>query len=58
MDPPYKEKNLSKILTNLVSERLNNNGIIISDNVQDQLPSSFKIIEDKIYGISRVFFGS
>jgi 16S rRNA (guanine966-N2)-methyltransferase len=62
MDPPYKEKNLSKILTNVIDAKiLNNNGIIIvhrHKKEQDQLPSSFKIIEDKIYGISRVFFGS
>ena len=61
MDPPYKEKNLSKILDNIIDAKiLNNNGIIIihrHKKESDQFPSQLKIIEDKTYGISRVFFG-
>jgi len=53
MDPPYKEKNLSKIIKD--------NGIIIihrHKKDKDEFPKVFKIIEEKTYGISRVFFGS
>jgi len=61
MDPPYKEKDLSKVITNIINAKiLNKNGIIIihrHKKEKDKFPSKFKIIEEKTYGISRVFFG-
>ena len=53
MDHPYKEKNLSKIIKD--------NGIIIihrHKKDKDEFPKVFRLIEEKTYGISRVFFGS
>ena len=62
MDPPYKEKNVSKILRSIIGAKiLNDNGIIIihrHKKDKDELPNEFRIIEEKTYGISRVFFGS
>jgi len=62
MDPPYKEKKLSKILTNIIDNQiLNNNGIIIihrHKKERDEFPNKFRIIEEKVYGISKLFFGS
>tara|TARA_B110000037_G_C17016821_1_gene463638 strand:+ start:102 stop:665 length:564 start_codon:yes stop_codon:yes gene_type:complete len=62
MDPPYKEKNLSKILDDIINTKLlNDNGIIIihrHKKEEDIFPDDFKIIEEKTYGISRVLFGS
>ena len=62
MDPPYKEKNLLPLLTKInKSNILNKNGIIIihrhkSEN--DELPSKFTIVEQKVYGISKIIFGN
>ncbi|MDA9769014.1 16S rRNA (guanine(966)-N(2))-methyltransferase RsmD [Candidatus Pelagibacter sp.] len=62
MDPPYKEKNLLPLLTEINrSNILNKNGIIIihrhkSEN--DELPSKFNIVEQKVYGISKIIFGN
>jgi 16S rRNA (guanine966-N2)-methyltransferase len=61
MDPPYKEKNIYKILINIITSKiLNNNGIIIlhrHKKDKDEFPEKFRVIEEKKYGISRVFFG-
>ena len=60
LDPPYKFKNLSIILKNLMDYKiLNKNGIIIlhrHKNQKDIFPNNFNIIEEKIYGISKVLF--
>ena len=60
LDPPYKEKNLKKILDNIFSEKLlNDNGVIIihrHKNENDQFSENLKIIEEKKYGISKIIF--
>ena len=60
LDPPYKEKNLKKILDNISSEKLmKDNGVIIihrHKNEKDQLSENLKIIEEKKYGISKIIF--
>ena len=62
MDPPYKEKNLSKIIKDIFEAKIiKDNGIIIihrHKKDKDEFPKVFRIIEEKTYGISRVFFGS
>ena len=62
MDPPYKEKNVFIILRNIINAKiLDDNGVIIihrHKKERDVLPDEFRIIEEKTYGISRVFFGS
>ena len=61
MDPPYKERNVFIILKNIISAKiLSDSGIIIihrHKKEMDELPDEFRIIEEKTYGISRVFFG-
>ena len=60
LDPPYKDKNLENLLNEIkVQKILNKNGIIIlhrRKNETDPLPPSFQIIEEKIYGISKIIF--
>ena len=60
LDPPYKDKNLTNLLMNIRSaECLNKNGIIIihrHKNEKDMLTENFKIIEQKIYGLSKIIF--
>ena len=62
MDPPYKEKSLFKVIVDVMDSKiLKNNGIIIihrHKKEEDKFPDKFRIIEEKTYGISRVFFGS
>ena len=60
LDPPYKDKNLENLLNEIKSQKvLNKNGMIIlhrHKNDTDSLPSSFQIIEKKVYGISKIIF--
>ncbi len=60
IDPPYKDKNLIKILSNIrKSKILKNNGIIIihrHKNEKDLFPSDYNIIDEKKYGISKIIF--
>ena len=60
LDPPYKDKNLEKILLKIKSTKvLKNKGVIIihkHKKDQNKLPITFKIIEEKTYGISKILF--
>jgi len=62
IDPPYKEKNLSLLLSKVIkSDILNKNGIIIihrHKKEKDDYPNEFNIIDEKIYGISKIIFGN
>ena len=62
LDPPYKENKLFEILENIFhSNLINDEGIIIihrHKKVVDELPARFKIIEEKVYGISKIIFGT
>ena len=62
MDPPYKDNNLPSILNNIIKfKMLNNDGIIVIHRhrrQEDKFPPDFFIIEEKIYGISKVIFGN
>ena len=61
LDPPYKENNLDKLLTLILNIKLiKNDGMIIIHRYKkkkDKFPDSFKIIEEKVYGISKIIFG-
>ena len=60
LDPPYKDKNLTNLLMNIHSaECLNKDGIIIihrHKNEKDMLTENFTVIEQKIYGLSKIIF--
>ena len=60
LDPPYKDKNLEKILNKIKDEKiLDRDGIIVihrHKNEQDKLPKNFNTIEKKKYGISKILF--
>ena len=61
MDPPYKEKNLSKLIKKISQSKiLNENGIIVihrHKNEKEDFDDFFKILEEKNYGISKLIFG-
>jgi len=60
LDPPYKDRNLKNLLQDVKDNKiLNKNGIIIlhrHKNEQDNFPSCYELIEQKIYGISKIIF--
>ena len=60
LDPPYKNKNLDKVLIDINEQKiLTKNGIIIihrHKNEQDAFPKNFEIIDEKKYGISKIIF--
>ena len=60
LDPPYKDKNLEILLKNIQDKfLLKRNGIIVlhrHKDTKDNIPTGFKILEEKKYGISRVIF--
>jgi len=61
MDPPYKEKKLSKLLDTIIKLKLlKDNGVIIihrHKKEEDIFPNEFNIIIEKSYGISKIIFG-
>ena len=61
MDPPYKEKKLSSLLTYIVNlNLLKKNGIIIIHRHKKEneiYPEELKIFKIKTYGISKIIFG-
>ncbi len=60
LDPPYKDKNLDRLLIEINNHKiLNKNGIIIlhrHKNEQDIIPKIFQIVDQKKYGISKITF--
>ena len=60
LDPPYRNKNLDKVLIDINEQKiLKKNGIIIvhrHKNEPDSLPKNFEIIDEKKYGISKIIF--
>ena len=62
LDPPYKDKNISELIDKIFKiNLLNKNGIIIthrSKNIKEKYSKNFRILEERIYGISKISFGN
>ena len=60
-DPPFKDTNIKKLIELIFNkDLLKKNGIIITHRNQmtkEQLPNFFKIVDERIYGISKITFG-
>ena len=60
LDPPYRDKDLKNLFIEIQKNKiLNKNGIIIlhrHKNDFDYIPLDFNLIEEKIYGISKIIF--
>ena len=60
LDPPFKEKKISKIFNYIQkSEILNNDGVIIlhrHKNEKEIFSNKFEKIEEKTYGLSKIMF--
>lgn len=62
LDPPYKERNLTNLIALLIDYKiLATEGIMIihrNNKQEDVFPDTFRIIEQKKYGLSKIIFGS
>ena len=60
-DPPFKDINIEKLINLIFNKNLmNKNGIIVlhrNKNTKEKLPNCFKIIDERIYGVSKIIFG-
>ena len=60
-DPPFKDTNIGKLIELICNNNLlNKNGIIIlhrNKTAKEKLPNYFKIVDERIYGISKIIFG-
>ena len=60
IDPPFKEKKLNYLIEKIYNLKLlKKNGLLIihrHKKEENQFPKEFKIIKEKIYGISKIIF--
>ena len=60
-DPPFKFQNIEKLIELIFNKNLlNKAGIIIlhrNKTAKEKFPDYFKVIEERIYGISKIVFG-
>ena len=62
IDPPYKEIKINEIIEKIIENNfIKNNGIIILHRHKKdiiEITKKFKILEKRIYGISKILFGN
>ena len=60
-DPPFKDTNVERLIELIFNRNLlNKNGIIILHRnkiTKEKLPNYFKIVDERVYGISKIIFG-
>ena len=61
-DPPFKDKNVEKLIELIFQKSLlEKKGILIlhrNKNTVDEMPNNFHKIDERIYGISKIIFGT
>ena len=60
-DPPFKDTNIEKLIELIFNKNLlDKNGIIIlhrNKTTKEKLPNYFKIVDERVYGRSKIIFG-
>ena len=60
-DPPFKDSNINDLVESIIAkDMLKKNGIIIlhmHKNNREKLTSRFKVIDKRVYGLSKITFG-
>ena len=60
-DPPFKDSNIKNLIELIYnSSLLNSDGILIlhrNKSTEENLPDYLKVVEERIYGISKIMFG-
>ena len=61
-DPPFKDTNINQLIELIYNNKLlSKDGIIIlhkDKSNKDLLPKYFKVIDERVYGISKIIFGN
>jgi 16S rRNA (guanine966-N2)-methyltransferase len=61
-DPPFKNENIDVLIEMIFLQKiLEKNGIIIlhrHKNTKDIMPNYFKILDERVYGLSKIIFGN
>ena len=61
-DPPFKDANIEKLIQLIFNKNiLDKGGIIIlhrNKNINEKLPKCFNILDERIYGKSKIIFGN
>ena len=61
MDPPFKDKNINKLLKKIKDLKIahNNTLIVIHRNkkFKEEFIADFKVLREKTYGLSKIIFG-
>ena len=61
-DPPFKKTNMEKLIELIYKKNiLKKNGIVIlhrNKNTKEILPTFFKILDERVYGLSKIIFGN
>ena len=60
-DPPFEDKNIGKLIELIFNKNLlKENGVIVlhrNKATKEKLPNNFKILDERVYGISKILFG-
>lgn len=60
-DPPFKNKNIKKLIELILNKNLlKKNGILVlhrNKSVKEKFPEYFKVLDERIYGVSKIIFG-
>ena len=60
-DPPFKNNDIKSLLEYILANKfLKKNGTLVlhrNKNTKDAIPKNFSIIEERVYGISKIIFG-
>ena len=61
IDPPFKDTSVEKLISLIFKKNLlNKNGVLIlhrSFTSKEKFPNSFQILEERVYGVSKIIFG-
>ena len=60
-DPPFKDNNMGKLIELIFNKNLlKESGVIVlhrNKATKEKLPNNFKILDERVYGISKILFG-
>ena len=60
-DPPFQNSKISELINLIVNKKiLKKEGVIIlhrSRSANDKFPTHFNVIEERVYGLSKIIFG-
>ena len=60
-DPPFKDSNIEKLIELIFNKNLlKKNGTIVihrNKNIKEKYSNSFKVLDERVYGISKIIFG-